>query len=71
MPISEFTISVGRTINMGNYENLKIDASVTVQMAEGDDYAVTKQEAREELRSLLESAYRAGIRRTRKPEAEE
>ena len=70
MPISEFTISVGRTINMENYENLKIDASVKVQLAEGDVYKTVRDEARVELRSLLEDAYRAG-RRKRNTETEE
>ena len=69
MPISEFHLSVNRTINLGNYENLKIEASVKVSLAEGDDHATLRKEARAELRSLLEDAYRCG--RSKKNPAEE
>ena len=34
MPISQFTIGVSRTINLGNFESLRIEASVTMEVPE-------------------------------------
>jgi hypothetical protein len=65
MPISEFSMSVGRTINLGNYENLKIDARVDVTINEGEDYEALREEAKTKLRALLEDAYRISKRQQR------
>jgi hypothetical protein len=65
MPISEFSVSVDRTINLGNYENLKIDARVDVTINEGEDYEALREEAKTKLRALLEDAYRISKRQQR------
>lgn len=43
MNVKEITASFGGTVNLGNYENFKIDLSVTVETEESDtDFDVTQ-----------------------------
>lgn len=60
MTITQFSIGTSRTINLGNFESLRVEASVTVEV-NGDtgDYAKAAQDAQMELRKLLEATYRA------------
>lgn len=37
MNIKEITVAVGRTINLGNFESLRIDVSATATLSEDDD----------------------------------
>ena len=37
MYIREITVSVGRTVNLGNFESLRCDVSATATIAEGDE----------------------------------
>jgi hypothetical protein len=55
--IIEFAVGTSRTINLGNYESLKIEASVTVEVHEGDNMAELRANAQKELRKLLEETY--------------
>jgi hypothetical protein len=55
--IIEFVVGTSRTINLGNYESLKIEASVTVEVHEGSDWAKLRANAQKELRRLLEDTY--------------
>ena len=57
--INEFHIGCSKTINLGNYQNLRIEASVTVSMDAGDSLANASEAAQEELRRLLEQTYAA------------
>ena len=56
--IKAFTIATARTINLGNYESMRIESSVTF---ETDDqlFAQHKAAAQTELRKLLEETYKA------------
>lgn len=64
--ITQFTIGCSRTINLGNFESMRVEASVTLDVT--DHYtAETKQAAQDELRLLLEQTYRA--QRTEKQKA--
>ena len=65
--IERFTIGVSRTINLGNVESLRIEASITVGLDFSEDntpeenvvkWKVAKQDAQVELRKLLEETYR-------------
>jgi len=38
MKITSITASYKRTINLGNYENVAIESSLTADLEEGDDY---------------------------------
>jgi len=64
--ITEFRVGCARTINLGNYESLRIEASVTVDVpvVEGspNDVAANLEDlkgyAQVELRRLMELTYR-------------
>ena len=37
MKVTEISVSVGGTVNIGNYENFKFDASSKAQLEEGEN----------------------------------
>lgn len=55
----EFSVGCSRTINLGNYESIKIEASVTMEIHEETDLELLKKRAQVELRNLLEQTYKA------------
>ena len=57
--IIQFVVGTSRTINLGNYESVRVEASVTVSVDEGADLTEIKKAAQVELRSLMEETYRA------------
>ena len=63
MPISQFTVGVSRTINLGNFESLRVEASVVMDVLENDSSPAGRKElseiAQAELRRLMEETYRA------------
>ena len=62
MMITAFTIGTSRTINLGNFESLRIEASITVDVEVTDDSSDYKRAtvaAQANLRELLEDTYRA------------
>jgi len=61
--IREFTIGASRVVNLGNYENIKVEASLTVEVPAGDDYEILKDRAQTELRTLMEETYRSQQRK--------
>lgn len=56
--ISQFTIGTSRTINLGNYESIRVEASVTINVDDGD-WPEVKRAAQIELRQLLEETLKA------------
>lgn len=56
--IKSFAISAAHTLNLGNYQSFRIEASLTIEVPEGDDYEVLKDRAQTELRRLLEDTYK-------------
>jgi hypothetical protein len=58
MRISQFTVATSRTINLGNFESLRLEASVVVDLLEGDNMEFSRVEAQKQLRQLLEDTYR-------------
>ena len=57
--ITQFTIGVSRTVNLGNFESLRVEASVRVDCPEDGDFSQMKLAAQQQLRLLLEETYRA------------
>ena len=43
--IKGFEIGVSRTINLGNFESLRVEAKLAVDLKEGDDWPETKKAA--------------------------
>lgn len=58
MRITQFTVGASRTMNLGNFNSLRIEASVTTDLNDGDDRAIAETQAQSELRHLLEQTYR-------------
>ena len=56
--IKQFSIAAAHTLNLGNYQSFRIEASLTVEVPEGDDFEVLRDKAQTELRRLLEETYR-------------
>lgn len=54
--VSEITVSVGLTINLGDYESLRRDVSVTVKAEDGDAVEVLEQYARNQANRSLANA---------------
>lgn len=57
--IKEIRVGAAKTINLGNYQSLRIEAGITVEVADGDDLELVKRSAQQELRSLLEQTWHA------------
>jgi hypothetical protein len=62
--IKEFSVGCSRTINLGNFESLRVEASVTIEVPETGDLQSLKDAAQVELRALLEDTYRAQHKRS-------
>jgi hypothetical protein len=61
--ITQFTILTSHTVNLGNFESTRIEASLTVAVSEGEDLESLKGAAQVELRKLLEETFRAQQRK--------
>ena len=69
--LKQFTVGAAHTLNLGNYESMRIEASVTWDVPEGaeqTEYDRLKTEAQAELRRLLEHTYKAQRRERKKNE---
>ena len=62
MVVSEFSVGCSKTINLGNFQSLRIEASVTVSLNPDDDMQDAATAAQTELRALLEETYKAQYR---------
>ena len=56
--ITQFTIGFSRTVNLGNFESMRMEAAVTVACPEEGDFAQMKLAAQTQLRQLIEDTYR-------------
>ena len=61
--ITEFRIGCSKTINLGNFENIRVEASITVSPEEADhvseaSWDACRVAAQSDLRRLLEQTYR-------------
>ena len=53
MMVREITLSLGRTINVGNFESLRVDVSFSARLDQGEDVDKAYDELREEVREKL------------------
>ena len=56
--IKSFSIAAAHTLNLGNYQSFRIEASLEIEVPEGDDFEILKDRAQSELRRLLEETYK-------------
>lgn len=69
MQIKQFSIGCSRTINLGNFESLRVEATLVVEVPEDEDedgYRRMTENAQLELRRLLEDTYKSQHRDRRK-----
>lgn len=59
MAVTEFSIGCSKLINLGQYQNIRIEASVTVALDAGETLASASATAQQQLRQLLEETYAA------------
>jgi hypothetical protein len=57
MVIKELTIGTSRTINLGNFESLRVEATATCAVEEGDDLDACRVALVAEVRAGLEKAF--------------
>jgi hypothetical protein len=55
--ITQFTVGCSRTVNLGNFESIRIEAQVVIVVNEEQDFASLKDAAQVELRALMEETY--------------
>lgn len=67
--ISRFTIGFSRTFNLGNFESMRVEASITVDVPEDGSFSELKTPAQQQLRLLMEETYRAQNPKTEKKTA--
>ena len=66
MIVTELRVQVSKTINLGNFNSIKIEGGLTAAVGDGEDIGIAKAALQRELKSLLEETYRA----QRKPQAD-
>ena len=63
--IKEFVLGCSKTVNLGNYNSIRVEASVTVTVPEGDDFAALKAIAQEDIKIMIEETYTAQLKAQR------
>ncbi len=59
MKIDQLTLTASKTVNIGNFNNIKISAGVTVTIEEGDDMIAVREAVNNELRDAMVATWRA------------
>lgn len=59
MKIREIRMNVGRTINLGAFNSLRLDAGLTVETDKSDDAHAVRAEMHQELDMMLREAWHA------------
>ena len=60
--IRSFTVGASRTINLGNYESIRVEGQVITDLPDTTteaDFIAAKEQAQHVLRELLEQTYKA------------
>lgn len=57
MKIKQIHVSYSRTFNLGNYENVKIEAGLVADLDEGDNLQTAFEELRQEARLQVRAEY--------------
>jgi len=66
--IREFSVGCSKTVNLGNYNSIRVEASLTLVVPERTTLEAMKPKALEDLRLLLEDVYRSQLKE--KPQKE-
>ena len=53
MKVTEMRVSVAKTINLGNYSSIRLEAGATAAVEEGDDLRAVRDELHTEIKSAL------------------
>lgn len=57
MKLTSITVLLARTINLGNYENMRIEGGATAMLEDGDNVEEAKADIVREARTILNAAY--------------
>lgn len=60
--IKAFSIGVSKTVNMGNFNSARVEASLTIEVPEGDDYDELTKLAQRDLKALIEDTWVKQVR---------
>ena len=66
---TQFSVGVSKTINLGNFQSLRLEASVTYNVPDDGDLVQIKATAQEELTKLLGDTYNAQYTERKKERA--
>ena len=58
LKVVQFHIGAGHTVNLGNFNSIKIEAGLDIVVAEGADLDKLRDQAQTVLRNMLEETYR-------------
>ena len=61
--IKQFVVGCSKTVNLGNYQSIRVEASLTIEVVEGDDYRALRTKAQAELKALLDETYRSQMQK--------
>ena len=57
--IKQITVSASRTINLGNYESMRVDGSCTIEIEDPSQIAFARAKALEEVKLQMNEAYKS------------
>jgi len=63
MGVKEFTVGCSKTINMGNFSSIKVEAAITMAVNEGETYAQLRKDAQALVKEQLEETYRTNLKK--------
>ncbi len=63
MRISSISLSLGRTVNLGDYNSMRVETGATMDIDEGDDLSAAKAALHDEVKAMLEEIGRATLAR--------
>ena len=59
MAIKQFSVGASKTVNLGDYNSVRVEASIVYELAEGDDYYTQRERMMDALKSQLEATYKS------------
>jgi hypothetical protein len=60
--IREFTVGASKTVNMGNFNSLRVEASVTYTLEEGQEFRDQYTICMHQLKSMLNDNYKIQLK---------
>ena len=66
MRISSISLSLGRTVNLGDFNSMRVETGATMEIAEGDDLAVARESLHDEVKTMLATIGRETLARLKK-----